>query len=151
MSTEVQGDGSGVALPEIVTINRQQLREAIGEYIIQSRTGAVLSYQATAAMSADDVADSSTRHLWGLLQTVVAQGTLGEPLEALPAQGAEFIAAEDIGAGQWVTFNEHGQIIALATTPKAQITLVEDKSRSGPSDLDIDPKADDSAGGFFDA
>lgn len=142
MSTEVSGDGSGVALPEIAAINRQQLREAIGEYIIQSRTGAVLSYQATAALSADEVADSSTGHLWGLLQMVVAQGTLDGPLEALPAQGAEFIAAEDIAAGQWVTFNGDGHVVVLTTEPKATIQAIPATNEA---------PADDSAGGFFDA
>lgn len=155
MTPDLQGDGSGVALPKFITITPQQLREAIGEYIVQSRTGAVLSYQATAAMRADDVADSSADHLWGLLESLSAQGSLDE---MLPAQDAEFVAAEDIGAGQWVTFNANGEIVALATTPKAKITLIEDESRSGPSDLDIDPVAPpavdvpgDNAGGFFDA
>lgn len=51
-----------------VTITKQSLRQAIFDYIVQSRTGDnTLSYTTTAAMSADDAADSSTERLWALL------------------------------------------------------------------------------------
>ena len=159
MTADLQGDGSGVALPKFITVTPAQLREAIGEYIVQSRTGAVLSYQATAAMRADDVADSSAAHLWGLLESLSAQGSLDE---MLPAQGAEFVAAEDIGAGQWVTFNANSEIVALATTPKAKITLIDATGDNpAPAAAGFEPtealringpeEPGDDAGGFFDA
>lgn len=51
-----------------ITITKDRLRQAVFDYIVQSRTGDnTLSYTTTAAMSADDVADSSADRLWDLL------------------------------------------------------------------------------------
>lgn len=51
-----------------ITITEASLRRAIFDYIVQSRTGDnTLSYTTTAAMSAEDVADSSAERLWALL------------------------------------------------------------------------------------
>jgi hypothetical protein len=60
-----------------VTITKDRLRQAIFDYIVQSRTGDnTLSYTTTAAMSADDVADSSADRLWDLLESSTTQMAL---------------------------------------------------------------------------
>ena len=52
----------------MLVITKDRLRQAVFDYIVQSRTGDnTLSYTTTAAMSADDVADSSADRLWDLL------------------------------------------------------------------------------------
>ena len=67
----------------MLVITKDRLRQAVFDYIVQSRTGDnTLSYTTTAAMSADAVADSSAERLWDLLGEDARQ----LPLELPPTQ-----------------------------------------------------------------
>lgn len=141
MTTEAQ---PGTVI-EAIVVTKDMLREAITQYIVESRTGGTLSYQTTAMMPADDVANSNAEHLWGLLSTAAAQDSLqlDDPgNEAAPLIGSKFIAAERIEPGQIVTFNESGELIGYVEPP---VVIGEDVNTSV---LDANPAVES---GFFDS
>lgn len=123
-----------------IAITKDRLRQAIFDYIVQSRTGDdTLAYTTTAAMTADDVADSSTERLWDLLdnlqqdlyddQPAQLLGTLGEEVVELPtllsAVGAQFVVGEDLVAGQIATFDGDGRLVAFGDDVVQGIVLTD--------------------------
>jgi len=99
----------------VIAITKDRLRQAVFDYIVQSRTGDnTLSYTTTAAMSADDAADSSADRLWALLDDP-QMDLLGEEVTELPAlsaTGAQFVVGEDLVVGQIATFDGDGRLVA---------------------------------------
>lgn len=88
-----------------VLVTKDRLRKAVFDYIVQSRVGdSTLSYTTTAAMSADDAADSSAERLWTLLDEVAQQ----------------FVVGEDLVAGQIATLDGGGRLVAFASADECQ-------------------------------
>lgn len=108
-----------------IIINKAAVRRALEAWCIAARSGQTISIQETAALSAADVAATSSDYFFDLLandedsKPYEEPVDVTEPVAALPAQGAKFLVGEDLGAGQYATFNDAGQVVAFVEPEKA--------------------------------
>lgn len=125
-----------VTPPPLLAVSRDDIRAALMQWIIDSRTGdnATRSYAETATLPVDQLADEGADRLWQMLESQGVQLPLIEGVQEsiTPLVGAEFVAGEDIVAGQIVTFNDAAQVVGIvkdlaATVNEASAVLAAEQ------------------------